>query len=237
MNAIFKSALLIALSGLMGAPGFSQGVEVSFGINRAGFRMEELKSFQESLRKSLPVPAKVGKNYPSYWGYEAHIDVNIKRFQVGGYYAFNSTGSKLSYSDYSGVVYYDQEIQVRQFGVSAHYSISRYSKVQAALLLEVGMGSTDFQFQEYLKIGSGPESELKLEFESQSITIAPGISLKYVLADRFIFKGELKYLMDNPKSLTWTDDDQIHLLDGTDTVGPDWSGVRIALLVGIRFHK
>lgn len=237
MTCLTRYLYLIALMSLLYRPGFSQGVELTFGVNRAGFKMDELKSFQESLRKSLPVPAKNGASYPSFWGYEGHLDINIKRFQVGAFYGFNSTGSKLSYSDYSGMLYYDQEIQFRHFGVGTHYNLSPDSKVQPAFVLEVGAGFTDFQFQRHIRIGEEPPVDEILDFKARSTTIAPGISLKYILANRLVFKGELKYLFDFETDLTWTEDDEIHLIEGSDTVGPDWSGIRLSLMAGIRFHK
>lgn len=237
MTCIARYLHLIALMTLLNCPALSQGVELTFGVNRAGFKMDELKSFQESLRKTLPVPAKIGESYPSFWGYEGHLDVNIKRFQVGAFYGFNSTGSKLSYADYSGMLYYDQEIQFRQFGVGTHYNLSPDSKVQPAFVLEVGAGFTDFKLRRYLSIGDARPVEEILDFKARSTTITPGISLKYVLANRLVFKGELKYLFDFATDLTWTEDDEIHLIEGSDAVGPDWSGVRLSLMAGIRFHK
>lgn len=230
--------VLIIVFALASLKTFPQQVEFSFLANYGTYSMGDLKSVHDEIVEFLPVPAKENGVYPSYWGYQAKVEIDIKRFQVGVFYGFSSTGSRLTYSDYSGKAIYEQTLRFPQVGLSGLYRLSRNEKLYSYLVYQMGIGFTRMQFNQLLQVGNEKLVDDELEFKASHITISPGIGLCYELTRGVFIKAELRYLMDNLGYLKLATDHDVALEDSDgNNARADWSGLRLCAGIGLRLPK
>ena len=84
--------------------------QVSVGISSGlgHYQLKEVRSLQQLVTTSLPVPAKITADFPDYWFYEGHIKLQSNKLIGGLHVNFGSTGGRISYADYSGSYTGDQ---------------------------------------------------------------------------------------------------------------------------------
>jgi len=215
----------------------AQNVYTSFGVNYASFAMEDATEFQDELWRQLPVRSEKMSEFPNFFGYEGKVYLAFSKFQVGLFGAFNSTGSRLSYSDYSGSFEYNQTATMTQFGIGFEYALSSDIEKpwQPFVSVQVAKGWTNFTIDDMMVVGSQMLVEEKLEFESGHVTIQPGVGLRRTLFKKVFATGQAGYLIDIAEPLQYKEDNDLYLFDDNyNKVSADWSGFRLSLSVGLQ---
>src|SRR5262245_60627018 len=103
---IYRSLFLLS-SLLLPAAGVPQ-VSVGFGVSYCTFSMKDLKALNEEFATNDGVPAQIVQQFPPYMGLDALVGYGFGRHRTGIFWSYNSTGSRVTYQDYSGQVQYDQ---------------------------------------------------------------------------------------------------------------------------------
>lgn len=107
---IFQISLPITL--------FSQELNFILGSGVGSYKMDDLKEFNNIVLKSLPFDARITNNFPIYWNYKSSILYSFKKLLTAGItWSYQSTGSRLSRVDYSGVYSFDSRIRSSTPGI------------------------------------------------------------------------------------------------------------------------
>lgn len=203
--------------------------------NTGGFSMRDLKQFQKEVAGNLPFPVTI-TSYPSFIGYEAKLLFSRKKFEIGPWFAFNSTGGRISYSDYSGGFYYNELLQIFQFGASGALRLTEGgNRWQVNALLDLGVGQTNYEFEFEAQVNSAVIDSQNLEFVSFHYLAKPSISVKRILSDVFFVHGDLGFMLDSGGILKFKEDKNLNLINQNGApIGPNWSGWRVTIGVGMR---
>lgn len=239
--ALKISYSLLTLSSVFSLSSFvevqGQHLEVSAGITYGSFKMEEVISFQQEIVRQLPVSAQTMSDFPNHYGFESKFTYKLSQFSLGLFGSFISSGSRVSYNDYSGSFEYNQIAKLTQLGLSSEYFLSKNtgSDWQFSPSLQVGIGKTSFNINDQMIVGGSILLEDNLNFTSSHITINPGFNIRRTF-NKFFIKTNFGYLIDLPGFLEYSEDKRLNLInENKDPIGVDWSGFRISLSTGIRF--
>lgn len=212
----------------------AQKFEISGSMIYGTYSMKDVSEFQQEIVDQLPVPAKVMSDFPAYIGWEGKTSYCFSRVSLGLYTSMHSTGSRVSYTDYSGSFEYNQLAKITQLGIGVEYFLSsRENDWQPFLSMQIGLGWTKFNLNDKLIVDGQLLYEDNIDFASNHITIQPSIGIRRNFG-KFFVATQAGYLLDDAKQLE--DDNGYTLLNGEgEPIGVDWSGVRLALTGGIKF--
>jgi hypothetical protein len=228
-----KAAITLLLS-IFTTMSMAQKFEVAGSMIYGTYSMKEVSSFQQEIIDQLLVPAKVMSDFPAYIGWEGKISYCLPNVSLGLYSSMHSTGSRVSYLDYSGSFEYNQHAKTTQLGLGIEYFLSpRSNDWQSFLYMQIGLGWTKFNLNDEMIIDGQMIFEDNIDFTSNHITLQPGIGVRRNLGKYFV-STQLGYILDGAKTLE--DDRGFKLLNNKgEPIGVDWSGVRLALTCGIKF--
>ena len=210
----------------------------TIGASYCTFRMTDLKGLNEELSKNYNVEGKVVSSFPPYIGYDATLSLQAKQHRIGFFWSYNSTGSRVSYSDYSGSSQYDQKLSSHQVGGYYGYAVPLKNELWKLIpSLRLGLIYTDYEIKSYLKIGDQSSSE-KLDFVSKSILVSPGLLLQRDFLPWLFLSADLRYLIDIPQNLVWARDHKTYLFNEQNTpLAAQWSGLRFVISVGVKLKE
>jgi hypothetical protein len=232
---IFWTFIIICF--LMSSYCCAQRFQFSLGGVYGSYAMNEVSSFQDEILIQLPVDAQVMSDFPNYIGYEGKFYYNFPRFSVGLYSSMHSTGSRISYVDYSGSVEYNQTARITQFGVASEYYLSekRENPWQPFVSLQIGTGWTTFNIQNKIIVNDFTRSNQDIDFVTRNFTLQPSVGLKRFFG-KYFSEAQAGYLVDSSKALSYAEKHDFKLINNKGfPIGTDWSGFRLSLAVGIRF--
>jgi hypothetical protein len=196
-----------------------------FEIGKHQFKMDNLKSLNTTIGDYLPFENKIIDNYPSYYNYGFFMQQGIGIFEIGVRYTFNSTGSKISRSDYSGLYSFDSKIKC--YNPSAFVSfllLEPINNLRFSVIPEIGLSLTRLMIEDNLELYEADFTSNESEdFKATSFYFDPSIELKYGI--KFINIGIRSGVqIDFAKGELKTSDD-LPLKDKDDNaITPDWSG-------------
>src|SRR5512145_739221 len=78
--------------------------------------MQDLKDFQVLRLQELSLPAKITEEFPWTFHFSGEFNVQFKKCSAGFSYFFLTSGSRISYSDYSGEMDMDVTAIAHGFG-------------------------------------------------------------------------------------------------------------------------
>jgi len=210
----------------------AQKIEFSGSMIYGAYSMKDVSAFQQEVYEQLPVPAKIISDFPNYFGWELKAMHRFPKLSFGVYTSFHSTGSRISYNDYSGSFEYDQRAKITQLGLCIDYFVlPRENKWQAFLSLQVGAGWTNFAIIDKLVVNGQTLNNRNLDFKSSHITLQPGLGIKRNIGNFFI-STQAAYLIDSASSLKDNADLKLISNDGW-PIGVDWSGLRLSIGLGV----
>ena len=121
--------LLCLIMLLLAGNAFGQKFELIGGVGIGQCRMQDLRKFQDESCSSISLPAKITDDFPWTLHYSGELNVQLKNFYVGFAYFFLTTGSRISYSDYSGEIEMDLTAIAHGFGPSIKFPLYRTDKI------------------------------------------------------------------------------------------------------------
>lgn len=109
---------------LLSANIYAQRTGLTIGAGIGTYQLNDLKLFQDELIALAPVSANGFTYFPPY----SHIQVelfrkNLKLMKYGLSYSYSTTGAHANYSDYSGIMNIDQNIEAHQLGAAIFYPL------------------------------------------------------------------------------------------------------------------
>lgn len=210
---------------------------VALGMNYGSYSMSKAKIFQQEILMQTPFGEKTTSTFPSYFGFEGKLLFKVRRARLGAFASLNSTGSRASYSDYSGSFIYDQRAKVVLFGFASEIRLNQPGlSWDPFFAAQLGFGKSTFTLSDQLIVG-GKQILLENEsFKSGHVTILPSFGVRKFFLKRFFVSGTLGYAVDLGSQLEQKDGDYLHLKSG-DLLTLDWSGVRIGLSTGVGIGK
>ncbi|CAD5298729.1 MULTISPECIES: hypothetical protein [unclassified Imperialibacter] len=100
----------------------SQSVSLSFESTYGTYDMEDFKTAQNNIPfiflgyGRINLPYKIYSNFEPYYGYNGMLTLHLEKLEVSIENGANSTGSRLSYKDYSGTFESDQLVSNKYWG-------------------------------------------------------------------------------------------------------------------------
>jgi hypothetical protein len=209
---------------------------VSFKMGGGTYLMTELKGLQDEVLESFPVPMKKISSYPPYVTYEVGVATQTPgSFFWGIIYGYGSTGARMSYSDYSGSILYDQ--RAKYFSVTSSLGIvKKFSgkTFQLGFDLRPTVIFTHFDMSFVYAIGAEVGKD-EAKFRSTNLAVQPTVTFTRRFG-RFgaealagvnvnILRGKLH--LPGEKELYLT-------RESGSPLRADWTGLRVGL--GMSYH-
>lgn len=204
-------------------------------IGYGNYSMNSLKDFQESLEQATPtVPLQTVESFPAYVLYEMGVNRFTNKFTLGFYFAFQSTAGRVSYTDYSGELTYDQLVRGKTFGSSITWNFNTPEKIKMYAGIRGGFTLTDVDLDNSIKIGNQVVQEDYL-FKSLNVFVGPVLGVRKSWG-HWSAIAELRldlYIFNGPLTLNGKGDGTLE--DSGKNVKADWTGLRGLLGIGYNF--
>ena len=209
----------------------AQSWQIGFSTGKVNHENKRLKSFNESISSRLPFETALTDNFPvtPYVGIEAGY--NFKAFFIGVNYAFNSTGSRLTVTDYSGSYYFDIIQNGHLVSVTPGSFIEIANNLKVYFVCDVGAIFSALILNERAYFTDFGEYKEWYDFNSRSFYARPQVRLSY---EFFYFKVGLTagYLLDSQGFFHVKGDRDRILKDyRNEQVISDWNGFSAGLSV------
>jgi hypothetical protein len=216
---------------------FCQEINFKLEMGSGSYRMGDLKEMNDLDIKSLPFEAKVIDNFPMYWNYNASLLYDFGKWVTAGISGtFQSTGSRVSRSDYSGEYTLDTRVRALSPGaiIEVYYPVGRF---RISVSNEAGIEFNRCKLKEVMKINTELQ-ETNYPFTSKNFYYEPAVRVNYPVSFlRFgIFAGYHFDFIKKDLSGTQVNLTSIYLSDGHKAV-LDWSGVRIGASLSVSFIR
>ncbi len=204
-------------------------VTLSGRIGYGFYSMKELSSFQEAHLESLSgIPAQVVSDFPPYINYKAFISFEQSRrlSKMRFYYGYQTTGSRVSLTDYSGKLTLDLIVDEHSAGVEFDAFSRLVSKmIEIKGYLCFGANTTILKTNDHLEVGDYRE-DANYIFHSHGLEIEPGLRAIYKY-NKFGIGLSLGYLQDVNLNFYLKGDRKTYLsTDGENFINPQWAGLR-----------
>jgi hypothetical protein len=208
---------------------FSQQGKIFIEINYNTFYHTSLSDFQNEFKNDLaPIPLKTTDDFPANIGFT--VGYEIVDVHTAIFLSYNSTGGKLSYSDYSGAVRLEESLNAITFGGIYYLDLSE--KKGFRIGFKAFSMLSNLSIDSYSEIG-GFIDEDTVDF--QSFNFGAGVQLNYEYPLSFlILKANICFYLTFDGKLKFKDNEEAHLINNAgENVTTGWSGLRTG--IGIVF--
>jgi hypothetical protein len=133
--------LIIILFYALAQEVIAQHIKVTGGVGIGFYNLKEYRNLNDNTLAALPVQGQLISNFPGRIFPEAAIVYetpykNLAKIALN--WSFHSTGSRVSYTDYSGSYLFDQTITFSNITTEFGYRLYNYNSYD--LLLNAGLG-------------------------------------------------------------------------------------------------
>jgi hypothetical protein len=238
---IHSFAGLALMSGLMLFANVQQGYaqEVSpssifLNVGYSTYQLNQLKAYNAYILNSLPVEGRLVTDFPGYVIYSGEFYFSSEPGFFGLYVGHSSTGSRISYNDYSGRFRFDQLIRTNSLGGEFGLPIVKEKGLVLNGSLRYLFNMNTIEFDSEYQI-PGEYDYQTLNFDSFTHGIQPTISLTTGFR-HWLAKIECGYEIQTPAKLLLSQDHNAFLLDENEKeVKYNGSGVRLQVGLGFSF--
>jgi hypothetical protein len=231
-----KSIQVLISIVLLSVFGYGQDINIGIQSGIGSYKMKSLHNLNKSMASPLPTDDAVISDLPPYVYLQAEADLGFleNRFSIGILVSAHSTGSRVYYSDYSGLYRCDMKISDYTVGSIFKARVFRFSKFDVDAYSEFGFSTTTLNTEEFFQIGTS-SIERKQTYDSSPAYFEPGIRINYSLkkmsvglnagyainiGDTFTIIGNEIVILRNP----WTGENIVS----------DWSGFRLGINVSFK---
>jgi hypothetical protein len=216
---------------LLGFVSFSQiSIEANYGYGI--YSLKDLRDMNSEILKNLPVEGKITDDFPAQPYYSAGVyyqtSDNVSLGITGKFY---TTGSRISYKDYSGELEIDNILSSYSPGIAARFKLID-KKLSLFEETRISYGFTKLKMKEKI-IGSTDENI----FKSFGVQVEPRFKLSYRINGlEFGLNGG--YLIDfgGKNRLVGNKDAVLQYTVSNEEIKTNWSGMRIGASVGYYFQ-
>lgn len=222
--------LLILITLFTSLKTFSQKGKIFVETNYNSFSHSSLSDFQQEFKADLdPIPLKTTDDFPANIGFT--VGYEIIGAKVAIFLGYNSTGGKLSYSDYSGVVRLEETLNAISYGGIYYVNLSSEKNNFRIGFKGFGMYSS-LNINSYSEIGGNIQQE-EIDLNSFDIGIGAQLNYEYPLSF-FILKANIGFDLVLGGKLIYKDNNKAHLINNANQeVKTGWSGLRTGLGIAI----
>jgi len=210
---------------------YGQKIKLEIGYGTGTYSMKDLKEMNSSILKNLPVEAKITDNFPSRPYYDGGLFYLLNNhISVGLTERYYTTGSRISYKDFSGQLTYDNILSSYSTGIQGEFALT-YKSIRISEVTNISYCFTKLKMNNLI-MGSSDLSK----YNSNSIQIEPRFKLSYLIK-KIELGARVGYLVDIGGKNKLSGDKNLilkNLLTGKD-IQNNWSGFRIAISIGILF--
>jgi hypothetical protein len=207
------------------------------------FNMQDMKAMQEELFDEFPFETKATSSFDPYAGFQFSIGTIFENtnsaWRTGLIFGYTSTGGRVGYSDYSGVVRGDQLLNLVSFGIVG--GIERTfndTKWTVGFDIPLTYDLTNFTLKNELVIDGYPPEIQQYEFKSEAISVQPRIDVFRNFSNNISVGLSAGYHLSilNP-DLVWKEDGQstLTLQDSDEPLKAQWNGFRAGLIFRYSF--
>lgn len=226
-----KNILIALIVFIPFSSALSQTWQIGIGSGKLIYSQKTLKAFNEGISILLPFETAITDDFPATPFFRGEAGYNFKKFLLGVNYTYNSTGSRLTSSDYSGNYYFDVILTGHITGISCGYYISMKNNWKLYYMADLGTIFSSLKLSESITIGDFYDHEEKFIFGTTSFFAKPHFRLSYEL---YKIKVSLSggYLIDFKAPFHLKDEKESKLLQlrGED-VKSSWNGFNAGLNV------
>lgn len=220
-NILVFSLLLLFTGNKLNA----QHTEFGFTTGYSTYSMSDLSGNLEDISKQPPFETKITDNFPGWISFGGFIMEKWNVYGIGLNYQYNSTGARVSSSDFSGRYTFDETLICNAIGLKNNFTLGRSGKFEIGFDLEIGETFSTMQVKETFEIYGVGEMENTVELKSKSTYVVPGLFTAYDLP--YLKTGiSVGYLMDSKGTLKFDNGQSAELKS-------DWTGFRIQAFVSI----
>ncbi|MEO9571223.1 MAG: hypothetical protein ABJH82_13475 [Polaribacter sp.] len=204
---------------------YSQQGKIFIETNYNTFSHSSLSNFQQEFKNDLaPIQLKTVDDFPANIGFT--IGYEIVDSSTALFLSYNSTGGKLSYSDYSGNIKIEESLNAITFG--AIYFLNLTDKK------DFRIGFRGFSMFSQLNLNSFSEISNNIQqdnFDFQSTDLGFGAQLNYEYPLSFlILKATIGFDITFGGKLVFKDNNEAYLTSNSNNkVTTGWSGLRTGL--------
>lgn len=209
---------------------FSQKGKIFIETNYNTYSHSSLSSFQKELSNDLDprIPITTTDDFPGHIGFT--LGYEITSIKTSFFISYNSTGGKISYSDYSGVIRLEQPLSSITLGGMYHLNLDKQENFKIGF-----KGFTMFSklaIKSYNQIGT---SATKNELSLSSVDFGIGTSIIYEYPiSFFIIRANIGFDLTFGGKLNFDSIDNAHLINRSGKpVNTGWTGFRSGLGIAI----
>ncbi len=206
-----------------------QQFKINGGIHLGHYKMKDLKAIQTFKLKELGLPGQITENFPRTMHYSGEFNMEYTKFSMGFSYFFCTSGSRVSYSDYSGVINMDITAICNGFGPTVKLFFYKDEKLSIGPGIQIPLmfsRITEKNYERILEIAHTHSEETY----SWSVGLFPSLEAEYNLS-RFCLGLKIGYLFDSRGRLMSSNDWTIYLTN-KENMTSDWSGFNIGFRIG-----
>jgi len=225
-KTLFYIFVFIALPSIA----FSQNVNLGFSLGTGTNSMNNLKDYQDYYSRSFGgLDLEKASSFPGYVNYSATIETELRRSIFGFNLGYQSTGGRVIYSDYSGLLRSDQTLSSFSFG--GYYFIKNKNAISPFLHLELGFINTKMNFSEEIRVNTFSED---FSFDLNSLGSYIHLKTGYLFqVSEIELRPEIGYLFNffNEQFRFSENENALLKLPNNSKPKPNWSGFRMALRI------
>lgn len=226
--------LLCALLALPAGKICGQKFEIVGGIGIGQCRMQDLRKIQDQRLGSLGLPAKITDDFPLTLHYSGEFNIQLKKISLGFEYYFLTSGSRISYSDYSGEINLDITAIAHGFGPSVMFSFYRTDRLWIGPRIQLPFMFSRFTETNYIRILDQSETTSDRIY-SWSIGFFPSMEAKYSRS-RLSYALKIGYLFDSKGRLVEENNWTVYLTN-QDYLTSNWSGFQFDFRLGYTLFR
>jgi hypothetical protein len=222
----FLMLLIFLLSVSLSLP--AQEFRLSFSTGIGTFSMNDLKEMNHAYLKSLPVEARLTDDFPAHPFYNLFLTYTGNTpFYVGLGLSFASTGSRVSYKDYSGMLQFDNVLTMWAPAIRTGVLLTG-EKIRISAENDLGYAFSTLKNTDIL-MTMNEESK----YRASSIQSEPGIRATATMG-KAVLSLKAGYLVDMKGNNRMIGERDVYLKTSSNkNIKTDWSGFRLGLSVGI----
>lgn len=225
---------------------------ISYSAGYGDYKMDKMQTFMDEALSALlsqvpSLPYRLVSNFPGNVNHRFDATYLKGPYEFGLTGGYNSTGSKLAYSDYSGK--YSQKITANAIRLAAlyryHVPISTSGKrnvFSAYGEFSVGAVFTDFKYDGFIEIGN-KRNDFKNFFSNSAsgFTLQPMLGVKYNVTQNIAFHlaggYEFEFGSNIEETITYESNNAYNRQPITTEYRLDWSGFRANAGVSYTFSQ
>lgn len=206
----------------------SQKGKIFIETNYNTFSHSSLSEFQEELASDVnsQIPIATTDDFPSHIGFT--LGYEITNIKTSFYISYNSTGGKISYSDFSGVIRLEQPLSSFTLGAMYHLNLNEKFKVGFK-------GFTMFsnlKLDSYSRIGDTVNKDL-VKLSSVDLGIGTSLIYEYPISF-FIIRANIGFDLTLGGKLNFDSIQDAHLINKSGKeVKTGWTGFRSGVGIAI----